>query len=427
MNILCAPTGIIFPERPKQGIMDIKNAEFTNILLDTSMFCTPYELESIGKENIKKHKKQMISEAPEKLCEIIKPFVEKCKNEDISFSVAKAPFLNWDTKHEDLNELIGTLAKESIKACGKCGCEYLIVNPLFAGISDKELWSVNKEFYLGLVPLAKENNVKILLVNQCKNFNGHLIRGICSDGDKAAEWIDRLNKEAGDELFGFCMDVGASNICGQNMYDFIKKLGSRLKAVILRDCDGNENNALLPFTSVNKRQSQTDWLNLIRGLREFCFDGELIIDLSDTASAFSPILRPALMKLAKEVANYFKWQIEIESVLKKYSSIVLFGAGNMCRNYMKCYGDKYPPLFTCDNNKSIWGTQFCGLEIKSPESLKDIPEDCAVFICNTYYREIEQQLRDMNIQNPIEFFNDEYMPSFYVDRLDAEGDRKCYK
>ena len=33
-----------------------------------------------------------------------------------------------------------------------------------------------------------------------------------------------------------------------------------------------------------------------------------------------------------------------------------------------------------------------------------------------YYHEIERQLKDMGIEN-IEFFNDEYMPSFYFDRL----------
>ncbi len=37
---------------------------------------------------------------------------------------------------------------------------------------------------------------------------------------------------------------------------------------------------------------------------------------------------------------------------------------------MKCYGEQYKPLFTCDNNSSIWGTQFCGLDVKSPEALK---------------------------------------------------------
>ena len=90
----------------------------------------------------------------------------------------------------------------------------------------------------------------------------------------------------------------------------------------------------------------------------------------------------------------------------------------MCRNYLKCYGEKYPPLFTCDNNGKLWGSVFEGLEVKNPQVLSALPKDCAVFICNIYYREIEEQLRQMGIENPIEFFNDEYMPSFYFDRLE---------
>ena len=86
---------------------------------------------------------------------------------------------------------------------------------------------------------------------------------------------------------------------------------------------------------------------------------------------------------------------------------------------MKCYGEKYPPLFTCDNNSKTWGTIFCGLEVKNPEELKNISDDCAIFICNIYYREVEKQIRDMGITNPVEYFNDEYMPSFYYDRLEG--------
>ena len=140
-------------------------------------------------------------------------------------------------------------------------------------------------------------------------------------------------------------------------------------------------------------------------------------------NAFSPILRPTFLQLAKATADYFKWQIELENLLKKYPSRVLFGAGNMCRNYMKCYGKDYPPLFTCDNNSDIWGSEFCGLEVKAPENLKNLPKDCAVFICNIYYREIQQQLREMGIENPIEFFNDEYMPDSYFDRLEDRGNK----
>ena len=164
-------------------------------------------------------------------------------------------------------------------------------------------------------------------------------------------------------------------------------------------------------------------MNLIRGLREIGYDEQLVLNLEDTAAAFSPLLRPALLQLAKSVGDYLKWQIEIENLLKSYSSIVLFGAGNMCRNYMKCYGEKYPPLFTCDNNKELWGTSFCGLEVRAPECLKELPADCAIFICNIYYREIEQQLREMELKNPIEFFNDEYMPTYYFDRLEDRREK----
>lgn len=185
----------------------------------------------------------------------------------------------------------------------------------------------------------------------------------------------------------------------------------------LKDNYGNDDSALLPFTNVYGGQPATDWLSLIRGLRQCGFDGQLIIEIADTARAFSPILRPQLLSLARSVGNYFERQIGIENALKKFRSIVLFGAGNMCRNFMKCYGEKYHSLFTCDNDSSLWGTKFEGLEVKKPEVLKEIPADCDVFTCNIYYRKIEAQLRTLGVKC-IEYFNDEYMPSFYFDRLE---------
>lgn len=419
MDIMCIPIGIVERENPSQGIMDIGDAGFGDILLDMSLYCTPIELENIKKKNLTgEHEKRIkISDHPEKMHEILQPLLKHCKNQGIHTQTAYAPYLMRNTRHTDLNEFMKRLAKESIKAAIHAGCRYIVIRPLFAGISDTDLWKCNREYYLELAKAADKYDIMILLENQCKDKNGHLIRGICSDAVCAAEWIDILNMEAGKERFGFCMDVGVCSICGQNMYDFILALGDRLKVVILRDCDGSHESALLPFTCVNQGQSQTDWLNLIRGLRNIGFDGQLVLNIKDTAGSFSPILRPGLLTMAKSVAEYFKWQIGIENILKKYSSLVLFGAGNMCRNYMKCYGEKYPPLYTCDNNRTRWGEQFCGLEVKNPMCLRDLDEGCVIIICNIYYREIEEQLKEMGIKNPIEYFNDEYMPSFYRDRL----------
>ena len=420
MIISCFPTGIVNLKRPSQGVADIVNAGFTNVLLDINMCCSEGIMEIFGKkEKSSASAEQMrILEDPEQLHTSFEQFLQTVRENHLHISAAYAPHLMRSTKRSDLRELLIRMTEESIRLCKEAGCRYLVVRPLFAGVTSGNGWDENREYYLHFAKMAQENDVMILLENQCRDIGGHLVRGICSDSRVAADWIDMLNEVCGEERFGFCMNSGICNLCGQDMSEFAKVLGERIKMVILCDNDGHHETLMLPFTCVSHGQSQTDWLNLIRGLREIEFDGQLVLAHTDTVRAFSPLLRPQILAMSKSVADYFKWQIEMESFLKKYPSRVLFGAGNMCRNYMKCYGEKYPPLFTCDNNKALWGTSFCGLEVKSPEALKEIAPDCAVFLCNIYYREIEEQLRQMGIENPIEFFNDEYMPSFYFDRLE---------
>lgn len=426
MDIVCASSGLLWYKNPKKGILRIKEGGFEEILLDISAFCPAGELEYLGKKrkdsneilNKKAEEPVRFSEHPEDLCGRLQKLPEECKKESLQIRAARAPYLNRNTKRTDVNGVLARLVQESIRACGQTGCGYLIVRPLFAGIERDSEWEVNREFYLSLADLARQNHVMILLENQCRDVNGSLHRGICADAGEAALWIDRLNAACGEERFGFCMDVGACSLCGQDMREFAVTLGGRIKAVVLRDCDGIHENALLPFTCVDRGQFQTDWLGVIRGLREICFDGVLIMDFGGLAATVSQFLKPQLVRFAWEIAEFFRWQISVKKVLQKYDTRVLFGAGNMCRNYMKCYGEEFPPLFTCDNNKARWGEQFEGVEIKPPEALKEISPDCAVLICNVYYEEIERQLREMGITNPIEYFNDEYMPSYYFDRLE---------
>lgn len=423
MNLICSPLGMVDPMRPKAGTLHIKEAGFDDILLDMNMYCSSWDLENYGTANYRKRN-----------------FTQELNARS---SLVKTSALNAATQRTDMNNILRKIVKEELCYSIAHGCEIIIVQPLFTGISfakgDRDavchdnwtlvndnrevLWETNKQYYLDLLQAAKAQSEKdqtfrILLQNQYKVINGQFVRGICSDAAEACQWVDELNAIAGEEIFGMCVDTGVLNVCRQDAYEYIHTLGSRVKAVILRENDGLNDDSLLPFTSAAHRQSQMDWLGIIRGLREIAFDGSLILEFPDTACAFSPLLRPSLLQLAKSVAEYFKWQIEIENLLKKHDAIVLFGAGNMCRNYMKCYGEKYPPLFTCDNNKNLWGTWFEGLEIKPPDALKELPKDCVVFICNVYYKEIEQQLRDIGITNAIEYFNDEYMPNFYFDRIE---------
>ena len=414
MQILCSTDGIVNSDFTRLGIRNIVKGGFSEIILNISQYAFDSDY-----SKYKPWQEYSIYSQPQKLKKLLKPVLEFCRTAKLSIPAAYINFQRADMNAED--DLIGiltNLSEEAVKVAIEAGCKYLIVSPLSVGIAGADAWTVNRQYYLHMAEVVKDYQVTILLENQTKSLGGHLVRGLCSDEFEAVKWIDSLNEAVGKELFAFNLDVGTCNLCGQNMQDFILTLGNRLKSVTLRDNDGNQESSMLPFTAVYERSPRTDWRNLIYALRSIEFNGLFVVQIRDTAGAFSILIRAELIKLSKIIADYIAWQVSIEASLKKYKSRVLFGAGNMCRGYMKCYGEEYPPLFACDNNQKLWNTDFCGLKVKSPEELKQLPEDCAIFICNIYYSEIEKQLKEMGLKNPIERFNDEYLPAGGIEEVD---------
>lgn len=80
--------------------------------------------------------------------------------------------------------------------------------------------------------------------------------------------------------------------------------------------------------------------------------------------------------------------------------IIVFGAGHMTEHYLQNEGKKYRPIFLVDNDKRKWGSKLNGIEIKAPAELKKMDfEHSQVIICSIYYKEIEQQLIEMGIEN----------------------------
>lgn len=407
MDTVLQTSGIINMERPQPGLRDMERAGAAEIMLDFGMYAHLYEYGG-EKWRPERYRREF---------QLLRDSLQAGGN--LRATVAKTPFLSpgGKVKMEKPEEWLLAANRECIKAAEELGISFLIVQPLFWNIGGDGVWEKNRSYFLKLAKACEKPDTKLLLINGCKNRGGHLVRGLCADGVTAAQWVDELNRAAGMERFGFCMDTGIGNICGQNMQDFIAELGARIKAVLLSENGGNDDERRLPFTNARWGRSVMDWTGIIRGLRDIGFDGKLILDGADTVGAFSPLLKPQILAVAKAELDYFSMQIGIENDLKKYKKIVLFGAGNMCRNYMKCYGEKYPPLFTCDNNPKLWGTAFEGLTIHNPEDLRKLPPDCGVIVCNMYYREIAAQLAELGVKN-IGYFNDEYMPSFYVDRLE---------
>lgn len=199
MNIICSPQGIVDIKHSRQGIGDMAQAGFKQILLNLSSACPPSVLESVGNpcsQTGESEKAVFLCEYSEKLCDSMNQILEHCREKELQCTIAMAPYLDWNTRREDLNDLMKHLAEESLEICGQIGCRYLIVRPLSAGIPSESLWLQNREFYLHLAKRAKKYGVQILLENQCRDFNGHLIRGLCSDGRQASDWTDILDRKS---------------------------------------------------------------------------------------------------------------------------------------------------------------------------------------------------------------------------------------
>lgn len=311
----------------------------------------------------------------------------------LSVSLIQSPHITPEMRNVNfLSSDIIELVKDSIKICSKTRCTALSVQPLSTGIPKGDEWEANRLFFLELLPLARQHNIKILLENQTRMFNGRIVRGLLADPTQAIQWIDSLNSQTVVECFGLCLNLEALHQCRQDSTDYIQRLGHRLKAV-----RANFN--------LSARYAYRD---LILGLRKISFDGTLALDARWLLQGVPDSTQSALLNVIAKTLAYLHMQVELEMKLRKYPEFVLFGTGLMFQNFMRNYGTLYPPIFVCDNNPDKWGREICGIRVYPPKKLRDLPEECAVFICNRFYEETENQLGRLGVQH-VECFNDEIL------------------
>ena len=94
------------------------------------------------------------------------------------------------------------------------------------------------------------------------------------------ERIDRINARYGQEILGFCFDVGHANLIGLDFEAFITTLGSRLKVLHIHDNDVISDLHQIQFTFAKTREnkSSTDWEGFLRWLKKTGFNVESILD-----------------------------------------------------------------------------------------------------------------------------------------------------
>lgn len=216
---------------------------------------------------------------------------------------------------EALNEyLMKVVALRSMELCAYFNCPHIVVHGFKRARllgSEQAEWERTEAFLQTLAPMAKELHITICMENLYISCGSHIVEGPCCDAVKAVSRIDRMNAEAGAEVFGFCFDTGHANLIGLDFEVFITTLGSRIKVLHIHDNDGIGDLHQIPFTFTKGRENKTstDWDGFIKGLRKISFDGVLSFETAPVLTAFPDRMKQDVLSFIAEIGEYFAGEI----------------------------------------------------------------------------------------------------------------------
>lgn len=241
----------------------------------------------------------------EQLIDYYRPVKAAAERHGVSFGQMHAPFPLWVEDKPEVNEYMIATVEKCAAVCAFFGCPALVVHPITRPTKEEE-WEVNMTMYRAMIPAAKKYGVKMCLENLPHGARGRTVEGVCCDAAEVCRYLDALNKEAGEELFGFCFDLGHANILGLRICDFLKGIGHRLTCLHLHDNNGTSDWHTAPYTCVGGPTYTTDWEGLLAGLTAIGYRGTLSFETFRATKHLPRRLQKEMLHYIAEVGRYFR-------------------------------------------------------------------------------------------------------------------------
>lgn len=245
----------------------------------------------------------------EELLERYRPVKEAMKRHGISLGQAHAPFPLHVEGADAVNDYLIQMVEKECAICRYLECPALVVHPYSCADKEKEM-EINLAMYRKMIPAGKKYGIKLCLENMFRFENGHGTVGACGDAKEACWYIDTLNAEAGEDIFGYCFDVGHANLSSRNIRQELRTLGHRLTILHIHDNDGVHDLHQIPYTQHSGYKTCTDWEGFIEGLRDIHYKGTLNFETFAALKDIPQELIPSMLKLVYEIGCYFKMRIE---------------------------------------------------------------------------------------------------------------------
>ena len=173
---------------------------------------------------------------------------------------------------------IRSMLKRAIECTAEAGGKICVIHP-----DNNSSPEVNAEFYMELLPFAKECGVKIATENMWNwtKANGldQAAPAACSDAESFNAHLDAVN----DEHFTACLDIGHAEMKGLDTTapQMIRSLDKRLQALHIHDNDRWHDSHQIPFSM------EMDWVAIAKALKDINYQGELTLEADQYLNKFN--------------------------------------------------------------------------------------------------------------------------------------------
>ncbi len=303
MRLSVSTSGIVHGENLYNDLKMIKDAGFEGIDLSFASVC-PHGGSLEGYHN------SIFAKPTEEIVDFYREYAKICSGLGLEIVQSHAPWPCYFKGNDAVNEFLRKALEKCIIAASEVGCRYMVVHPYWSEDKDiRESMEINYKLFSGLTDAAKKHNVVICIENLFAFRGGRLIDEPFANSEIAKNFVDRLNREAGCEVFGFCLDIGHANALAKNLYEFFRNMGNRIKVLHIHENNGISDQHMIPYTSFDFWGANTtiDWADVVDGIVDTSYKGDLNLEVA--TDAIPKELVPHYLTFAAEVDRYLRKRI----------------------------------------------------------------------------------------------------------------------
>lgn len=245
----------------------------------------------------------------EELCVHYDRTKKAMKDNHLVYSQWHGIFPMYYPDDEKRTEYILQITDKMIALCAYMECPAIVMHAWTGKhLTKEEEMDINLKLYRRMIPAAKKYGVKICLENLFSRYSRECVEGACSDAREAVQYIDTLNKEAGEEVFCFCLDTGHANLLGKNLYQYVKTLGARLQHLHINENEKRNDNHMIPYTQldIENKKPGINWDEFLRGLKEVGYQGDLCFETHKGFRMLPEEVRQDGVRLISSIGRYFR-------------------------------------------------------------------------------------------------------------------------